>query len=36
MNGFCNSVIRELHSVSVAETHKKQLQPIARENARSG
>ena len=36
MNRLCNPVIREIYKILKAETHNKPLQPIARENARSG
>jgi hypothetical protein len=36
MNRLCNPIIREIHESLRAETHNKRLQPIARENARSG
>jgi hypothetical protein len=36
MNRLCNPVIREIYDSLKTETHNKRLQPIARENARSG
>ena len=36
MNRFCNSVVREIYASLQGETHNKRLQPIAREDARSG
>jgi hypothetical protein len=36
MNRLCNPVIRDIHEILKAETHNKRLQPIAREDARSG
>ncbi len=36
MNRLCNPVVREIYEILKAETHNKPLQPIARENARSG